>query len=724
MRRAIEKEIIVLESGLDNQGDSGRSTVTGSFLAGIRKGQSGQQLADKRFVSAKPTCVYCKGLHSSAQCNVVVDVKARLEVVKRERLCFNCLGSHRAMNCNSKNRCRLCHKKHHTTLCGMDNPLISGATTVRQQNATSQPPQTSQVSPPLTNQAPQGSLNPASNSFVPTQQHISEYTMATQPLLVVKCNPQCLLKTAIALVRVGNKRISANVLFDEGAQRSFVTETLAAQPGASPHHKESLAISSFGGSTSLNNQVSLVNFILETTEGDIKISALVVPKIAAPIQNFVRSDLHNLPHLRGLTLAHPVSSAEKFEISLLIGVDYYWEIVGNHVVRGRGPTAMQSMLGYLLSGPLPIQSESIAGSLHSYTMQTSNIEVSDYPDSIMNDCSPPSPTPPPDTAGKPSESFLLTYQENYISRDTDGSYIVRFPWKENYPLLPSNLAICDRQTRALARRLSHQPGLLQLYGNIIADQQQRNFIEYAPSLSTKENHYIPHHPVRKNSPTTPIRIVYNCSCRQSPRHASLNDCLMVGDSALTDLCAVLLRFRLHCYALSTDIEKAFLHVKLDSQDRDFTRFLWLADPTNPESPFISYRFKVVLFGSVSSPFMLNATLDLHLKSFDSPVSHDMKKNLYVDNIISGCQSEEEILQYYTESRAIMSDAKFNLRSWASNSPKLQEQAQRDNTLDADTTVNVLGLKWNTCTDTLSFTMPNQSLPCDQAKCPASIVQTV
>ncbi|XP_065920288.1 uncharacterized protein [Dysidea avara] len=221
----------------------------------------------------------------------------------------------------------------------------------------------------------------------------------------------------------------------------------------------------------------------------------------------------------------------------------------------------------------------------------------------MNDCSPPSPTPPPETAGKPSESFLLTYQENYISRDTDGSYIVRFPWKENYPLLPSNLAICDR------------------------------------------------------------------------------------DPALTDLCAVLLRFRLHCYALSTDIEKAFLHVKLDSQDRDFTRFLWLADPTNPESLFISYRFKVVLFGSVSFPFMLNATLDLHLKSFDSPVSHDMKKNLYVDNIISGCQSEEEILQYYTESRAIMSDAKFNLRLWASNSPKLQEQAQRDNTLDADTTVN-------------------------------------
>ena len=152
---------------------------------------------------------------------------------------------------------------------------------------------------------------------------------------------------------------------------------------------------------------------------------------------------------------------------------------------------------------------------------------------------------------------------------------------------------------------------------------------------------------------------------------------MVGDPALTDLCAILLKFCLHCYALSTDIEKAFLHMKLANQDRDFTRFLWFTDHTNPESPFVTYRIKTVLFGSVSSPFMLSATLDHHLNSYNSSVSRDMKSNLYVDNIISSCQSEETILHYYAESRAIVSDAKFNLRSWTSNSSKLTQQAQRD-----------------------------------------------
>ena len=141
-----------------------------------------------------------------------------------------------------------------------------------------------------------------------------------------------------------------------------------------------------GGSTLFNNQVDLAIFFLETTEGDVKILALAVSKTAAPIQNFVNSDLHNLPNLQDLTLAHPISSTEKFEISLLIGVDFYWEIVENHIVWGRRPTAMQSKLGYLLSGPLPVQSESTARSLHSYTTQRITLEISDCPESIMKDC--------------------------------------------------------------------------------------------------------------------------------------------------------------------------------------------------------------------------------------------------------------------------------------------------------------------------------------------------
>ena len=48
-------------------------------------------------------------------------------------------------------------------------------------------------------------------------------------------------------------------------------------------------------------------------------------------------------------------STKNFKIWLLIGTDHYWDLVEDHIIRGNGPTAMSSKLGYLLSGPLPIE---------------------------------------------------------------------------------------------------------------------------------------------------------------------------------------------------------------------------------------------------------------------------------------------------------------------------------------------------------------------------------
>ena len=100
--------------------------------------------------------------------------------------------------------------------------------------------------------------------------------------------------------------------------------------------------------------------------------------------------------------------------------------------------------------------------------------------------------------------------------------------------------------------------------------------------------------------------------------------------------------------------------------------------------------------------MLNATLQCHLNTFNTPIAHDMKRNLYVDNIISGCDTEEQVIHYYKEARAIMNQAKFNLRSWASNSHQLQSLAQSEGTADKDPAVSLLGLLWSTPTDTITF----------------------
>jgi len=124
----------------------------------------------------------------------------------------------------------------------------------------------------------------------------------------------------------------------------------------------------------------------------------------------------------------------------------------------------------------------------------------------------------------------------------------------------------------------------------------------------------------------------------------------------------------------TDIEKAFLHVQLAKTDHNYTHFLWLSDPSNPESEFAIYKFIIVLFGSISSPFMLHAAIHCHFIAEHSSVAKDILANLYVDNVLSGSLTEACSIECYKEARSVMFKANFNLRSWASNSPNLRASA--------------------------------------------------
>ena len=50
---------------------------------------------------------------------------------------------------------------------------------------------------------------------------------------------------------------------------------------------------------------------------------------------------------------------------------------------------------------------------------------------------------------------------------------------------------------------------------------------------------------------------------------------------LHDLCGMLIRFRIHPIAVVADIEKAFLQIRLQKNQRNVTRFFWLKNIENP-----------------------------------------------------------------------------------------------------------------------------------------------
>ena len=167
-------------------------------------------------------------------------------------------------------------------------------------------------------------------------------------------------------------------------------------------------------------------------------------------------------------------------------------------------------------------------------------------------------------------------------------------------------------------------------------------------------------------------IVIDCSARQDRKSNSLNDCLYSGPSLTVKLGKVLLKFRTNPFAFAADISKAFLRVGLQEEDRDYTRFLWPENPLDPESNFITYRFRSVLFGATSSPFVLQATLTHHLNKSESQCAEKLKESLYVDNLQGTMLSEPELIDFHHSVNQTMAEANMPLKSWCTNSPELQK----------------------------------------------------
>ena len=185
-------------------------------------------------------------------------------------------------------------------------------------------------------------------------------------------------------------------------------------------------------------------------------------------------------------------------------------------------------------------------------------------------------------------------------------------------------------------------------------------------------HYIPHHPIsRRDKQTTKIRIVYDASAKR--RGPSLNDCLLTGPSPLPKIMDVLLRFPYHKTGLVADAEKAFHQVFIAQEDRVVLRFIWINDILHDNPKLLTYRFTRVVFGINASPFLLNALIDHHIRSYaEDPCFVDtFLSSLYVDDLNRGGDTREDAIELYSKSSQRMSEGGFTLRKGKTNDPELQ-----------------------------------------------------
>ena len=109
-----------------------------------------------------------------------------------------------------------------------------------------------------------------------------------------------------------------------------------------------------------------------------------------------------------------------------------------------------------------------------------------------------------------------------------------------------------------------------------------------------------------------------------------------------------------------------------------------------------------MFGAVSSPFLLQATLDHHLRKSDSPFKDYLSKSFYVDNLLNTTNSEKELLAIYDHANYELLSANMPLREWTSNNSALLSRIKDDKLGTQSSEVNLLGLTWNTQVDALKL----------------------
>ncbi|MEL6606114.1 MAG: reverse transcriptase domain-containing protein [Cyanobacteria bacterium J06614_10] len=525
----------------------------------------------------------------------------------------------------------------------------------------------------------------------------------------VQVTPAAALPTATVLLQKtrDGPTLERRVFFDQGAQKSFITRRLQKELALEPVALVPQSVGSgFGHMEPLTKyELVKVHLILGNRRGFVM--AHVVEELNRKIHAPGLLQAADLLRSHDHPLADNITSDSVTDVELLIGGDYYTQFLYGQT-NLCGVNVINSAAGYLIFGPVCSETSSLTSQVNSVIVAriaTESPPVDHRIDAIEDGCLPVHKLWDLEAVGinatAPSPQDEDAYQSYLNSLLYLDKYYARLPWKRDHDPLPHNYGQALGQLHALTSSLRRKPQQLECYHQIIQDQLASGFIERVESPKVHDKcHYLPHHAVSKPSSTTPLRVVFNCSAKAAPHLPSLNDCLMKGPSMTEDLVSILLRFRTNKYAFSADISKAFLRIGLQEVDRDFTRFLWVENPNDPSSKLITYRFAVVLFGATSSPFLLQATLDHHLRSSKSPYKDYLSTSFYVDNMVNSVNDESTLLEIYEHANQELARANMPLRQWVSNNANLQSVIRENDLGTESAEVNILGLLWNSLEDTL------------------------
>lgn len=606
------------------------------------------------------TCPLCKQAHSIRQCQIFTNQgpTERFETMKKFQLCINCLGAgHSTASCPSKYTCQSCHKKHHTLL------------------------------------------------HFPTSPPVIAGTQSPTSMFVATNKPQTILLSTllISVVSVNNQKHTFRALLDTGSQVSFITKQ-SADRLALPIRRCSTQISAFSGASvnAVSGAISISMSPVGNSEPSIPLDVYIVSKITEPLPQ-TSFAYTALPHLNKLNLADPNFNIQG-PIDILLGADVAPAILTGNRVAGlqSHPTAFSTVFGWVLMGPVP--SSAKITSMLVTTETTLEQTVSKFWE--MEEL-------PKVQHLSPDEIQAETIFTSSIKRLTSGRFSVALPFKHPRPILGDSKGSALRRFHALERRLAQDPNLGKKYSDFMQDYLESKHMEIVPDSNkiTPYCYYIPHHCIlRPESQTTKLRVVFDASS-QTTSGQSLNSSVYTGQKLQQEMTNILIRSRVHKFLFTADIKQMYRQIQIHATDRDYLRILWRFEP---DSPIQEYRLCTVTYGSSCAPHQALRTMQ-HLATIEEsrfPIAAKVLKNdMFVDDILTGAQSEEDTLFCQQQVIALCAQGKFQLRKWASNLPSiLQAVPTSECSIDpavlfddeGQAILKILGMYWNPTQDYFSY----------------------
>lgn len=635
-------------------------------------------------------CGFCGGGHPTERCWKVtkLPIQDRHDRIRASRLCFRCLRSnHIAKNCNAT--CTKCSGKHHALCCRGNERVVSGkvemsgsseSVPVQYENATE------------------------NDNKVSSNVNVSCSSLTSTGLPTKRSSVLQMAKAFVAGQEGGD--VEVNILFDSGSDRSFVTESLVKKIKPTFVQSEPVSYVSFGNRKANKSVIrGIYEFDLQGRDRRRrKLVATEMPVICANISTAcLNSEI--LEGFNNLELANSYSKSEIVTIDILIGLDYYWDFVSaTKVMKINGIVAQETPFGWILSGSCSTDAKATNG----FPCQL--LCLNDIPESVIRNMWELESIGIVGAGDVVDQNLTLKRFEKSV-KFKDERYEVALPWKQSGQNdIVNNEGLATHRLNSLSRKLSKDPELAKQYDEVLCEMENNGVIHEVPKqeyMSLYPTYYMPHRPVvRESSASTRIRPVFDGSA-PSYNGLSLNNCLETGPNLIPNLPEMLIRFRRWKVALIADISKAFLQIRVRREDQDVHRFLWNFNGTRR-----IMRFDRVPFGNKSSPFLLNATIRHHLASCSSTKTvRELQDNLYVDDWLSGADSEQEACQMFKEAREIMIKANFSLSKWESNSKEVSDMIYREfegKHLDSES-VKVLGMKWIPNEDCFSYEVLNVPL---------------